>query len=149
MDILLDTSFLVGLLVPNDHWHQTAVRLWDAIKAAEHDPVYLDCVAAESISVIVRRLEEKGLSARIEPTFEQWNRQIPAESITWVYPDVPRLYPKIIALIQFSSGALNFNDALIALVCRERGIGAIASFDGDFDQIDWLKRMALPEDTLS
>jgi len=41
---------------------------------------------------------------------------------------------------------LNFNDALIALACRERDIKAIASFDGDFDQVDWLRRLSTPED---
>jgi predicted nucleic acid-binding protein len=61
-------------------------------------------------------------------------------------PDAPRLYPEIIALIRSSSGVLNFNDALIALACRERGIEAIASFDGDFDQVDWLRRLSRPED---
>jgi predicted nucleic acid-binding protein len=49
-------------------------------------------------------------------------------------------------LIRSSSGELNFNDALIALACRERGIPAIASFDADFDQIPWLQRIARPED---
>jgi predicted nucleic acid-binding protein len=41
---------------------------------------------------------------------------------------------------------LNFNDALIALACRERSISAIASFDADFDAIAWLKRLHLPAD---
>ncbi len=45
-----------------------------------------------------------------------------------------------------SIGALNFNDALIALACRERGIPSIASFDADFDQVPWLRRLARPED---
>jgi predicted nucleic acid-binding protein len=44
-----------------------------------------------------------------------------------------------------SSGTLNFNDALIALACRERGIPAIASFDADFDQVPWLRRLARPQ----
>jgi predicted nucleic acid-binding protein len=56
------------------------------------------------------------------------------------------LYPDVLSLIQTSSGELNFNDALIALVCRERDIPAIASFDADFDQVAWLKRIAAPGD---
>ena len=51
--------------------------------------------------------------------------------------------------MQSSGGALNFNDALIALACRERGIPAIASFDADFDQVSWLQRLARPEDVPS
>ncbi|MFQ6016158.1 MAG: PIN domain-containing protein [Anaerolineae bacterium] len=39
---------------------------------------------------------------------------------------------------------MNFNDALIALACRERGIPAIASFDADFEQVAWLRHLAPP-----
>ncbi len=45
-----------------------------------------------------------------------------------------------------SSGELNFNDALIALSCREREISAIASFDTDFDEIGWLRRIETSDD---
>jgi predicted nucleic acid-binding protein len=41
---------------------------------------------------------------------------------------------------------MNFNDALIALACRERSIPAIASFDADFDDIAWFKRLHRPDD---
>ena len=40
--------------------------------------------------------------------------------------------------------AKHFNDALIALSCRQRSIEYLASFDADFDQISWLKRIAQP-----
>ena len=45
-----------------------------------------------------------------------------------------------------SRAELNFNGALIALVCRKRAIPAIASFDGDFDAIEWVARLQSPED---
>jgi predicted nucleic acid-binding protein len=44
-------------------------------------------------------------------------------------------------LVRESLGKLNFHDALIALSCRELGIGVITSFDEDFDDIAWLRRM--------
>lgn len=52
----------------------------------------------------------------------------------------------ILDLIQASAGTLNFNDALIALACRERAIPAIASFDPDFDTVTWLRRLSQPQD---
>ena len=79
---------------------------------------------------------------------DRLNDQGPAEAITWILPDVPRLYPEVLNLIRSSSGELNFNDALIALACRERGIPAIGSFDADFDQVPWLYRLARPEDAV-
>jgi predicted nucleic acid-binding protein len=43
-----------------------------------------------------------------------------------------------------SGGELNFHDALIALACRDRDIPAIASFDADFYQVPWLRRLSAP-----
>ena len=149
MQIVIDSSVLVGMLVPNDLWHLRAVELWKAIKAAGHEGLFLDCVAAESISVATRRLQEKGRVSDVEPLLDHLNIQVPHEAITWILPDVPHLYPEVLDLIRSSSGALNFNDALIALACRERGIPAIASFDDDFDQVPWLRRLARPEDVSS
>ena len=40
-----------------------------------------------------------------------------------------------------TSGDLNFHDALIASGCRDLGLKWIATFDSDFDQIKWLKRL--------
>jgi predicted nucleic acid-binding protein len=147
VNVAIDSSVLVGLLVPNDLWHTQAVALWEAIKAAGHVGVYFDCVAAESVSVAARRLHEKSLSTKVEALLDRLNDQVTSDAITWILPDVPRLYPEVLDLIRSSSGALNFNDALIALACQERGIPAIASFDADFDGIPWLRRLAHTENT--
>ena len=146
MDIAIDSSVLVGLLVPNDLWHTRAVALWKAIKTAEHVGLFFDCVVAEAISAAVRRMYEKGRATEVASLMDRLNAQIPLDTITWILPDVPRLYPQILELIRSSSGELNFNDALIALACQERNIPAIASFDADFDRVDWLKRIAEPAD---
>ncbi len=71
---------------------------------------------------------------------------MPRDMLTWILPDVPRLYSETLDLIHTSSGELNFNDALIALACRERNIPALVSFDPDFDRVAWLKRVAIPAD---
>jgi len=146
MEVVIDSSVLVALLVPGDLWHTQAVSLWKAVEAAGHGGVYFDCVAAESISVATRRLREKGRLADIDTLFDRLNAQVPRDAITWILPDVPRLYPEILDLMRSSSGALNFHDALMALTCRERKIPAIASFDADFDQVAWLRRLADPTD---
>jgi predicted nucleic acid-binding protein len=51
-----------------------------------------------------------------------------------------------INLVRQMNGALNFNDAFIAILCRESQIDAILSFDRDFDLAPWLKRIADPQD---
>jgi len=137
---------LVGLINPRDLWRGRALALRDALLATGADLLYFDCVVTESISAAARRLHEKGRLAEVEALLDRLNTQVPDDTITWVLPDVPHLYPEVLDLIRSSSGALNFNDALIALACRERNIPAIASFDADFDQVAWLRRLARPED---
>ncbi len=139
---------LVGLLNPRDLWRDRAFALRDKLLAAGNELIYFDCVAAEAISAAARRLHEKGRTADVKALLDRLNVQVPVETLTWILPDVPRLYPAVLDLIRSSSGELNFNDALIALACRERGIPAIASFDADFDQVAWLHRLARPEDVV-
>ena len=146
MEIVIDSSVLVGLLAPRDRWHEKSTALWQAMQKHGHVGLYFDCVISESVSVAVRRLYEKKRAGEVENLLNRLETTFTADSITWIYPDVPRLYPEIIALMEKSGGELNFHDALIALSCQERGISSIASFDADFDQLSWLHRLVNPED---
>jgi len=136
----------VGLLNPRDTWHRRAQTLRNAIEHTDVELVYFDCVIAETISVVARRLEEQSRSSEFTLLLDRLRDQVPATTITWILPDVPRLYDAVLDLMYTSAGALNFNDALIALACRERGIAAIVSFDPDFDTLAWLQRFSQPQD---
>ena len=146
MQIGIDTSVIVGLLDSRDIWHTPAVNLQEAIAAAGLEPVYFDCTLAESISTLARRLREKRREGELPGLLDRLSADFPVEAITWILPDVPRLYSQVMELIRSSAGELNFNDGLLALACRERNIGILASFDRDFDTISWLRRVATPED---
>jgi predicted nucleic acid-binding protein len=141
MDVALDTSVLIGLLDPQDLWHSQAVALHSALQSAGFKGIYFDCVVAETISTAMRRLREKKRAAEIAPLLDQIIADFPAGSLTWVSLDIPDLYMEILSLVRSSGAKLNFNDALIALSCRERGIRFIASFDQDFDHQSWLQRL--------
>lgn len=146
MQVAIDASVLVALLNPRDFWRAQALSLQNALIEAAITPVYFDCVVAEAISAAARRLHEKGHAAQVHSLLDRLTTQVPHDALTWILPDVPRLYPQVLEIVRASSGELNFNDALIALACRERGIATIASFDPDFDQIVWLSRWATPAD---
>lgn len=146
MEVVVDSSVLVGILAPRDIWHQQATRLWEKIKESGHTPLYLDCVISESVSVATRRLREKNRAAEVDALLDRLEAEFTPEALTWVLPEAPRLYPDIIELMRQFGGELNFHDALIALTCRERDIPAIASFDADFDYLPWLRRLAAPND---
>ena len=142
----IDTSVLIGLLDPKDVWHEPATALKQALKAHGADVAVFDCVLAEAISTMARRIHEQRRTADLDRLVARILTDYPTEDILWVLPDVPVLYTEIVELVRSSHGELNFNDALIALSCRHREIPLIASFDRDFDQLSWLRRVAQPDD---
>ena len=147
--VAMDTSLLVGLVDSRDIWHPAAIILRDAFKEAQSQMVYFDCVVGEVINVLARRAKERKRSSEFTELLTQLIYQTPEDSIIWISTETKRLYPEIIALVRDSKGALNFNDILVALGCRELGIECIATFDRDFDSIPWLKRLSSPNDIAS
>lgn len=142
----LDTTIIIGLLDAQDIWHQPAINLLAVLETHSFEPVVFDCVLSEAISTLARRIHEKRRVAQLSSLMKGLKTRFPAKSIVWLYPDLPDLYDDVISLVEQSSGELNFNDALIALSCRARGIAFLASFDKDFDQVDWLTRISTPAD---
>ena len=142
----IDTSVLIGLLDPRDVWHEPAMALKQTLIAHEADIAVFDCVLAEAISTMARRIHEQRRTSDLNRLVGRIESDYPINDILWVLPDVPVLYTEIIDLVRASGGALNFNDALIALSCRHREIPLIASFDRDFDSLKWLQRIARPDD---
>lgn len=142
----IDTSVLIGLLDPVDIWHQPAEALVRGLVEIDANMAVFDCVLAEAISTMARRIHEQRRQQDLELLLERIGRKFPVEELLWVLPDVPALFPSIVGLVRESAGALNFNDALIALSSRRRHIPYIASFDRDFDSLAWLERVAQPSD---
>ncbi len=142
----LDTNIVIGMLDEQDVWHTPTRELFAALEAHDLQPVVFDCVLAEAISALARRTHEKRRTAQLPALLAQLKAEFPTKSILWLYPDLPNLSDDVIALVEQTDGEMNFNDALIALSCRNRNIPFLASFDADFDRVDWLKRIARPAD---
>jgi len=54
----IDTSVLIGLLDPKDVWHEPSTALKRALVAHGADVAVFDCVLAEAISALARRIHE-------------------------------------------------------------------------------------------
>ncbi len=141
----IDTSLIVGLLDKKDVWHGKARELYNFLKQQKAKIVIFDCVLAETISTLCRRIHEKRRDDDLSNLIDKFLENFPTKVITWLNYDIPILYDEIIELIRSSHGELNFNDSLIAISCRIRKISFLASFDTDFDTIDWFKRISTPE----
>lgn len=148
--VVIDTNILVALVDRQDKWHAKANALREAFKAENAGLVYFDPVINEAFSVLGRRAKEQKRSKQeISDLFETLSFLVPKEAITWVSPGIRRLYEQVVALIRDTHGELNFHDAVIVLNCRSCGIKIIASFDRDFDQVEWLTRMESPDQVLA
>ena len=142
----LDTSFVIGLLDEKDVWSVPASQLYEEFLARNFNVIAFDCVLAEAIGTLSRRVHEKRRTVDLKALLDRIKAKFPTKSIVWLYPTLPEQYENVIDLIEQSNGELNFNDALIALSCQQRNIEYLASFDADFDQVKWLKRIQRPAD---
>ena len=104
---------------------------------------------AEAISTLARRIHEQRRASDLDQLLAQLAIAFPRDQVLWILPDVPVLYDESVEMVRASGGELNFNDALIAISCRNRDISLLASFDRDFDAIPWLRRIAQPVDLLT
>jgi predicted nucleic acid-binding protein len=143
---VIDTNVLVAISDSQDKWHKKALILLDMLKIQGVRIIYFDCVLSETVSVMARRAEEQKRSNQFPALLDNLLQNIPLENITWISLEIQKMYSDVMKLIRDHFGILNFNDSLIALSCRDLNIGAIVSFDRDFDQISWLQRISLPED---
>jgi predicted nucleic acid-binding protein len=107
--------------------------------------IYFDCVVIETIGVLCRRAEEQKRSAMLPALLTSLEYLVPPSRISWTGGHLPRRYDSVLDLVRNTHGLLNFNDALIAILCQELSIGSIMSFDRDFDQIAWLRRVSSPQ----
>lgn len=145
----VDTNVVLGLLDEHDMWHKSAIALMAAVEAQAWETVYFDCAIAEAISTLTRRLHEKRRQADLNVLLDRCLQKFPPTLPFWLTQNQSVFYRPTIELIRASSGELNFNDALIALACRDYGIAALASFDADFDHVAWVRRLATPTDVLT
>ena len=142
----LDTSYVLGLIDEQDIWHARALQLQVVLDAGDFHTSIFDCVLAEVISVLARRTHEQRRPSSFSDLAARIQSRFPAKSITWLYPDLPADYEAVLRLVAQTEGELNFNDALIAVACRKRGIAWLVSFDADFDRVPGLRRISQPAD---
>jgi predicted nucleic acid-binding protein len=132
--VAIDANVLVALADARDAWHARATALRDVLLAAGADLVYFDCVINEAIGVIGRRAEEQRRSDQFAKLLDGLLTIAPEEAITWIAAAAQSRYREVLDLCRTHQGRLNFNDALIALECRDFGIHLILSFDNDFKE---------------
>jgi predicted nucleic acid-binding protein len=109
--VVIDSNVLVALIDSRDKWHVEANALLSALKDRGLQPVYLDCVLNETISVLARRAEEQRRAEEFSALLARLLTQVPRETVVWISTETERLYDGIVELVMSSSGKLNFHAA--------------------------------------
>ena len=90
MQISLDTSVLIGLLDAGDLWHEKATSLKRALQAQAAEIAVYDCVIAEALSTMSRRIHEQRRVADLDQLIARVLSEYPVDNIVWVYPRILR-----------------------------------------------------------
>lgn len=141
-DIAVDANILVGLLDQNDSLHIPAETLLRRLSSAGEPILLLDLCVSEALSVLCRRATQRRMSPPdldvICGTVRAW---YDAGQITFVQEESEAQFTSIVDIVHGSRGALNFNDAFLAVLQREGRIGAVASFDRNLDAVEGFRRI--------
>ncbi|MDQ3035850.1 MAG: type II toxin-antitoxin system VapC family toxin [Myxococcota bacterium] len=142
-DVALDANVLVAYLDAGDVHHSRARALVERLEHDGHALILLDVCVGEAVSVVCRRARERKVSPPDLPRFlaavRRWRQQ---GELTWTGGACERLFDAVTTTIEETSGALNFNDALLIALHRDGAFDQLASFDTGFDAIEGLTRLS-------
>lgn len=134
--IVVDTSVIVALINKQDIHHTKAVELISSLEHSQKDIILMDCVLVEIYSVLARRSKEKGLHL---PNLVAKMKKVEKNYLVIrALPMIKQLHEKVLDLIITTDGELNYHDALIALVMKKEEIKMLATFDSDFELVEWI-----------
>lgn len=142
---VVDTSYLVALVDSRDSLHPAALVLRRSLEEAAVRPVFFEVLVGEAISVLARRCAERRRAESVSRLLADLGRMIPTESLTWVGHEMRTWWEEVLMRVEGSQGRINFNDSLTLSAARAAGLGAVISFDPDFDGLPELVRLSTPE----
>jgi len=141
-EVVLDANVLVALLYQADVHHERARELVDRLEREGHAVVMLDFLVYEAVSVLCCRAREQKTSppdlAQVLTAVRGWFRDSHVQAAAH---EATRLVEDVLDVIDRTAGAVNFNDALVAVLEREGLIDQLASFDPGFDVLPEFRRI--------
>ena len=134
-DCVLDANVLVAWIDSADSLHTRAHDLMAQLEQDGADPVLLDVLVAEAVSVLCRRLRERRQRGDLAALLAEFRRRIDPTTIQWVGAEAERMYERILDQVAATEGRLNFNDAFLVLLQKDGRVGPVATFDAGFDAV--------------
>ncbi|HZX13764.1 MAG TPA: type II toxin-antitoxin system VapC family toxin [Thermodesulfobacteriota bacterium] len=135
--IVVDTNVVVALLDMRDVHHNKALNLIRRLESEEKDLLLMDCILNEVYTVLARRSLERGY--RFSEIVGKIKNELESFETIRAYRFVNKIHDNIVELMVRTNGRLNYHDALMSIVMKEKGVEEIVTFDRDFKDIKWLK----------
>jgi len=139
-NIVLDTNVLVALLGGQDVHNAQASRLAERLDRTGKRCVLLDCIVNEVFTVFARRCIER--QRKFSESVTILKNKLSIFPLIRSYSLIRRYHNRIIDLMTATEGKLNYHDALIGLTMQEKNLVQIATFDRNFEEIDWVQVVA-------
>ncbi|MFC4358825.1 type II toxin-antitoxin system VapC family toxin [Halobium salinum] len=141
MPVLLDTNVLFATASARDEYHDAAREI---VRGVDHGElpsgVVTNYVVAETLNLIREKLGPETANAMLDRLVTGARFEIAhATQVDFnAAQSLFRQYP-----------ALSFVDATIVTYMHRAGIEYLYSFDGDFDAVEGITRLATPDDPLA
>lgn len=142
-EVVLDANVLVALLYDGDVHHARARALAASLEEAGHSLVLLDVLVFEAVSVLCRRARErKTRPPDLDTALDAVRGWLAGGHVRFIGEDARRIARDALDVIHETSGVLNFTDALLVVLARERAFDSLASFDKGFDVVSGFSRLS-------
>jgi predicted nucleic acid-binding protein len=134
-EVVLDANILVAWLDQGDSLHARAAELLEALERDGHEPVLLDVLLSEAISVLCRRARERRNPPDLDEVLRVARHWVSDDAVRWVAAEAEDLFEVVIGVIEETAGRLNFNDGLLVALQRRGDIDALATLDRGFEGV--------------
>ncbi len=127
--IFLDSSYLIGLIINKDKYHQKSKTL---------KPVLSNEIKVINNTVLVEVLNSLKITNHKTNLDSMINSLLKIDNIHYLNEED---YKKSIELFKFYNQSINFSDCTILSTMLKNNIRNIVSFDSDFDKIKNIQRI--------
>lgn len=125
MNVFVDTSAFIALLVGNDQNHVNAVQILQSLKAREDSLSTSNYIVIETISLLQRRFGMAVARTFIESI-------VPLLQLEWIEPDI--YADALVAFLIANRRHLSVVDCTSFLMMRRLGIPTAFTFDEHFEE---------------
>lgn len=127
--IFLDSSFIIGLFVENNQWHDDALKLSRYVDTKD-ELVISNLVLSETITGINKKIGVEACKIAFNYITDNFT----------IITETKKLYPKAMqTLVKYHN--LSFADSVSIEIMKLMNIYEIASFDDDFDNKKGILRL--------